>query len=423
MLLQPERLNIGEYDTSSFVTHAQLMSLLDKADLYKTELLNVFNLREENEEDDKPIIKIGNARKLIDSIHLLDSQCEKIDIKTKIRDIYLDKMLDEEKAIFDIFHVDNKFIIKKIESDKLSAETAYSAKSDILDYYNLSKFANYCRDYKYDDLLNNIKDYLNTKNLSNQDVRKLRILYKYETKKFHIRAFTSSEDYKDYGINFSVFVALISLGRYVEKSQREIYINSYVVDDSTIYVSFILGGETKINENLSLNTSIILENDEIKRNAVSFNGLIKLNYKQGDEESSIYIRPPGVKKENSQAPVDLLTYPHRGNVRTVLDKIQKLPDLIDFFAEQVRNDTKRISSIDNPNQVKEFIADKIKYSQKEEFKTYKAAVVNKLMKVNVDSTFKLFSLLRDVEELFENDDIISLNFWRNKLYQALVERK
>lgn len=424
MLLTPQTLKSSDYDSDSFVTHYQLMRLLERASLYKNDLLDVFKIKEnEEEEDEKLIIKIGNARQLIDAITSLDDQCEKIDIKTKVKDVYLDKMLEEEKAIFEVFHIENESIIKRIKSDKLVAETAYSAKSDILDYYNLSKFANYCRDLKYEDLLVNIKDYLNEKNLNNRDVRKLRIVYKKDTNKFHIRAFTSSEDYKDYGINFSVFVALVSLGRYANKNQREIYINSYSVDDSTIYVSFTLDGKIKINENLSLSTSIILENDEIKRSSVSFNGLIKLNYVEGDKESSIYLRPTGVKKENSQTPVDLLTYPHRGSVKTVFDKIEKLPELIDFFADQVKNDTKRISSIEDPNLVKEFIADKIKHSQKEEFKVFKVPIYKKLMKVNVDSTFTLFSLLREVEELFGSDDIISLNFWRNKLYQALVDRK
>tara|TARA_X000000368_G_scaffold349207_1_gene289207 strand:- start:49 stop:174 length:126 start_codon:yes stop_codon:yes gene_type:complete len=41
----------------------------------------------------------------------------------------------------------------------------------------------------------------------------------------------------------------------------------------------------------------------------------------------------------------------------------------------------------------------------------------------VSTTFSLFELLRDVEELFEHDDIISINFWRKKLYEALIDRK
>ncbi len=43
------------------------------------------------------------------------------------------------------------------------------------------------------------------------------------------------------------------------------------------------------------------------------------------------------------------------------------------------------------------------------------------MGISVDSTFKLFELFREVEDLFEHDDIISRDFWRMKLYEALIE--
>lgn len=418
MLLDKQSLRQHQYDSSSFVTQKQVVNLLDKANEYKDELLNVFKI-----DDEVKVLKIGNAKQLLNAINLLDSQCEKIDIKSKIKDLYLSKMLEAEKALFEVFLIKDAFILKKNESDLLVVETAYSAKSDLLDYYNFSKFANYCRDNEYEDLVDTIKEYLKRKNTGNEDEKKLRVLYKYEDKKFYLRALTSSDDYKNYGINFSVFVALIALGRYVDETDNEIHINSYSVDDSTIYVSFTLGGETKIDDTLSLNVSLILENDEVKRNSVSFNGLIKLNYSNEGKKSAIYLRPQGVKKETNEHPVDLLTYPHRGSVESVFKKIETLPGLIDFFINQVREDAKKIASIQHPNDIKEFIAYKIKHSRKEEFKVYRDAVFNKLMRVNVDNTFMLFNLLRDVEDLFEHDDIISLNFWRNKLYESLVNRK
>ena len=41
--------------------------------------------------------------------------------------------------------------------------------------------------------------------------------------------------------------------------------------------------------------------------------------------------------------------------------------------------------------------------------------------MEVNSVFGLFDLLRKVEELF-GDDIKSKNFWRQKLYDALINR-
>jgi hypothetical protein len=67
--------------------------------------------------------------------------------------------------------------------------------------------------------------------VDNNEERSLRLVYKYDDEKFYIRALTSSKDYKDFGINFSVFVALVALGRYVEESKNDVFIDNYVVDD------------------------------------------------------------------------------------------------------------------------------------------------------------------------------------------------
>lgn len=79
--------------------------------------------------------------------------------------------------------------------------------------------------------------------------------------------------------------------------------------------------------------------------------------------------------------------------------------------------------IKHPNDIKNLIADKVRNSRKAEFKIYKSAILSKLMNINVSSTFLLFELLRDVEELFEHDDVISINFWRTKLYNVLINKK
>jgi hypothetical protein len=168
---------------------------------------------------------------------------------------------------------------------------------------------------------------------------------------------------------------------------------------------------------------LILENDEIKRSAVSFNGIFKLKWEEDDKKSEIFLKPTGVKKDDKNHPVDLLTYQHRGNVEGVFEKIKKLPDLIDFFINQVSEDAKRISNIQNPDDVRKFIKDKVKNSRKAEFQVYKNEILKKLMSISVDNTFKLFELLREVEDLFEHEDIISINFWRTKLYEALIKKE
>ncbi len=253
--------------------------------------------------------------------------------------------------------------------------------------------------------------------------KKLRIIYHNDDQRFYIRAFTSSHVYQDFGINFSVTVALFSIGKYVETSGRGIYIDYFSVDDSNLYISFAFKETFKISENLTLSFNLILENDEVKRSAVSFNGIFKLAINEKGKTSELLLRPPGFKKGDSDYVTDLLTYHHKGSVESVLEKIGELPKLIDSFIEQVSKDAKRITSITHTDDVRKFITDKIRWSRKPEFKSYKPQVLNKLMDMNVTNTFSLFSQLREVEDLFEHDDVVSINFWRSKLYEALIERK
>lgn len=419
MILDRQSKKFNDFASDSFITMKQLMSLLDRQPHFKEELVNLFQIDENKTE----VLQIGNSKFLIESLLFLDSQCKKIDIHSKVKDVQLKKMLQDEKAIFEIFKITDTEIIKKNKSDLLEVETVYSAKQDILDYYSFSKFANYLRDKESDDLIDVIKKYLKQKNIDNTESKGLRLVYKKSDDKFYLRTITSVDNYQDFGLNFSVFVALVALNRYVIETQSKIYIDNYVADDSNLYVSFSLSDGKKIDKNLSINFNLILENDEIKRNAVSFNGAFKLTYIDGKRNSEIYIKPKGVKKDDVAFPVDLLTYKHTGNTKNVFEKIKELPNLIDFFITQVSVDAKNISEIKNPKDVRLHIARKIKYSKKEEFKKYKDSVFNKLMKITVDNTFNLFEIFREIDELFENDDVISRDYWREKLYESLIEKK
>lgn len=419
MIVESINKHFDSYQTSSFLSPSKLVKILEKRSQFKDELLQLFHI----DTSYIKIFKVGNSNALIDAILDIDNQVQKVDIGAEIKDIQLQKLLSNEMAVFEIFNVIDNYILRSNGSDILEAETTYSAKNDLLDYYNFGKFANYCRDKNYEDLVNLIKEYLKDKNASNSEKKNLRLVHRFYDDKYFIRAITSVNGYKDFGINFSVFVAIAALSSYVEKTKQEIFINRFKVNESNIYVSFALKGNHKVADNLFLSFNLILENDEIKRGSVSFNGMFKLELNQGGKKSELYLKPTGLKVDGERHHVDLLSYQHRGDVQTVFDKINKLPDLIEFFINQVSEDSKRISTISHPDDVRKFIKEKIKNSRKAEFQVYKHDVLKKLMSISVSNTFKLFELLREVEDLFEHDDIESINFWRSKLYEALIEKK
>lgn len=420
MILENQKANFGnDYDSESFVNVRQLTELWMK-DQLKEDLFELYSLQNKVSEP----IKIGHSKSLIAALNTLDSQCKKIDIDTEVRNVFLDKMLDNEKAIFDILGINDKFILDKNKSsDLLKTETAYSAKNDLLDIFSLSKFANYCNGNEYEDLIEKINSYLKKKNINNTNPLKLRLIYRNEDGKFFVRAYTSANGYKDFGINFSIFVALMAINKYTAKTKEEFFVENYVINDSKLHISFRKKNETELNKNLSLRFGLTLENDEIKRNAVSFNGVFTLVYKKDGKQSEVVVRPKGMKSDEESFPTDLLTYRHQGKVETILERVEKLPQLIEKYINQISKEAKDITEKKNPDSIRELIAKKIKDGRKVEFKTHKQEVLKELNRITVDNMFKLFELLGSIEKLFDQEDVVSVDYWRSKLYEALIEKK
>jgi|SRR5690606_19382196 len=120
MILKSETFSSSKFTTQSFTTKTDLIKLIEDSKFHD-DLLKIFKLDEIN----SSVLKIGNAKQLVDSILYLDSLCIKLDINSKVKNVQLDKLLEDEKAIFDIFDINNDFIKKTIRSDKLSAEEYY----------------------------------------------------------------------------------------------------------------------------------------------------------------------------------------------------------------------------------------------------------------------------------------------------------
>lgn len=119
---------------TSFVKTDKALKILDEQPEFQEELIALF-------QSDKMMghyLQIGNAKSLISAINSIDKQCVKIDLPVKISDLQLKRMLEAEKAIFEVMAITDEFVLKENKSDILRAETRYTAKHDILEYYILA---------------------------------------------------------------------------------------------------------------------------------------------------------------------------------------------------------------------------------------------------------------------------------------------
>lgn len=407
--------NDGSVD--SMETLHKTIEILSQDNEFVEEVLNAFSVNPQNQS----VVQIGNLKSLLADISEIDSSVEKRDITVGLNNIYLERMLEDEVAVLALYEIKDPELIKRLSSDNMMVETRYSAKNDYLDIYNFSKFANFLRDQKWDDLITYTQDYIRSHSVDRSE-RKLRLIRTKDEEQYMLRAITSVSAYKNYGINFSVLVALLALDKYVKESKTNVYIDEYRLDDSRVYVSFQLGARHIVNDNTSLSLNLVLENDEIKDSAVSMNAAFKLTYNDGERNSYVYLRPDAYRTFGEiEYKSDLLTYSHSMNVSTVYEKIGELPVYINHFVQQVTENSQKIVKISNPEEVRNFILTAVKNARNSDFAKYKENVLQTLARLSADSIFDLFEALRSVEELF-GDDISSREYWRKKLYNLLLNR-
>lgn len=393
------------------------IAVLSRDNEYVDKILECFSVDKTKEK----VIQIGNVKNLLEDIFDLDSMAEKKDLRVKVRDIVLDEMLEDEAALFTLYGISDLDLVKKLHADHIQVESRYSAKNDVLEIHKLGKFANFCRDNKWSDLLDYINEYIRN-HTKNDEFCSARLIRPIESDRYLLRAVTSDKVYRNYGINFSVLVALLSVNRYAISTKSDVFIDNYQIDDSRVYLSFRLGAPVRISDNLELSFSLILENDEIKDSSVSFSGVFQLMYTSGGRNTNITLRPntfhyPGEMSYNT----DMLTYTHSMSVEKVYDKISNLPLYIEKYVSQVAKYARAIIDIKNPNEVKSFIVEAVSKAKKDEFSKYKEDVLRKLAAIESNSIFDLFEALRSVEELF-GDDIVSREYWRKKLFTLPFSR-
>lgn len=418
-IIKEARAKYSKEEPHSLSSLQQVRSILSQDNEFVDEILNCFSI-EDNEESMRKPLDIGNVKQLLSDISKLDEQTKKIDATVSLKDIYLEKVLENDHVLFHLYGLKDNELITAIQADHLIVESQYSARTDIMEYYQFSKFASFLHANKMDEYAQQIWETLRVN--TNKDKRCMaRLLYHIADDKYFIRAVASENGYKKYGVNFSVLVILLAVNEYVKKRQEHAFIESYSIDDSHVVLSIQFDRRIQLDNGMYLTLNLSLENDEIRQSSVAVNAEFRVVYKEDERESDIFLKPTSYQKEHDAYSEDMLTYSHGMKVKTAIDRISNLPTLIDKYINLVSKNAIAIQSIKNPQQVKEFIQQKVQNARKEEFIGYKQAVIEKLASIDVHTVFDLFELLRNVEELF-GDDIKSKNFWRQKLYDALINR-
>ncbi|NQX84678.1 MAG: hypothetical protein HRT67_01940 [Flavobacteriaceae bacterium] len=403
-----KKMNYSELSNGDIgISMKKAIKLIEKSPYYDEiyELLKIAEI--END-----FIPIEGANSLVDTIINIDNSFEKFDVQTELKNVRCNGLLDTKSAVLEISNIADEGILKKTRTDLIKGITKYSVKSDYLDLYQADKFLNYCLKNEYDDIIKLNLESLDNKNLSNEYQKQFRFL-KDNNNDYFIRAITSVDRYKDYNIRFSVFIALVSLYGLIKSKKEEYVVSYYTCSESDVKVVFRRTYFRTIAKGLDIGFELELVNDEIKREAVKFNGLFSINY---DNDSVLSIKP------NLKA--NIISFSHRIGMKKVSLLLQGLSDAIDEFIEMVYQDAKYIKQSKSPKELKNYLYQKVLHAQQKDFREkYRKEVQKVIEKENVSTIYQLLDLMNKIDLMIDDSDIKAKDYWKNKLYDVLINSK
>ncbi len=387
------------------ITVREALRLINDSPFFD-EIIDEFNIDEiENE-----FIEVPGGRTLVTSILNMESKVKKIDVKCKLNKVHCKKFTEEGQAILELAEVKNEELIKLAKTDLVDVETTYSVRSDYFNgLYDIDKYLSFLLNRDYQEIIDTNIEMLERRTADDDSERNFRLVYDEDGKLF-ARAMTSTERYKDYNIAFSVFVTLIQLHELFKTNEESFEISEFTHTESEIKVIFKNNRSYEFIDKSRISFSLVLTNDEIKREAVRLTGLFSISF---GNDKDVYVKP-------EEGESGILSFTHSLNPSTVKERLASLNMLIKDFIKNTIDDFDLVKKVKNFDTLRDFLLMRAKNSKDKEFKQYKSQVV-KILSNRVDTIFQLLDIVRSVDELIQDEHIQAKEYWRYKLYQALIE--
>ncbi|WP_298136069.1 hypothetical protein [Flavobacterium sp.] len=373
---------------------------------YHEEVMEIFKIKDyEND-----FIEIKGADTLVKLLIEADKECVKFDIDSELSNVNISKFTSENELILEIANITDIETLETTRTDMLLAESTYSVKSEYLnDMYQIEKYMDFCLKHSYTDIIDKNLEMLQVKNKENKKSKKFRIL-KREDGKFFVRAITSVETYKDYNLCFSLFITLIELHKLIKHKSHSYKLESFSITESDLKVVFKSNKTHTISKDVQIGFALELINDEIRRDAVKINGIFSVIF----DKTEIYVKPDETK-------ANIISVNHGVGIPKLKERLGNLSEQINSFIEDTLDDAKQIKIINNPDLFREHLVFKLQYSRNVEFNKLYKAQIQKLLSNKVKTIFELSDIFNKVDVLIKDEHIDSLDFWRFKLYQVLLD--
>ena len=390
-------------DDRVLVRLSQCLELI-KGSEFEEDLISLFNFERIKDES----IAITGLSKVIKSILLRDRQFKKMDLKSHISKVTCIQNIDVNtvKLRFnDASDLGMTFI---------DAKTAYSTKKEYFEgFYKMDKFANFCISEGHFDLLQENIEYLNSKyEDSNSHIKNFRLLRDQEGE-YYVRAITSTSQYYDYNIRFSLFVTIIALHNLIKSTGYAFEISRCEYSESFIQVYFQKDNATNIPNVGTLSFVLEMSNDEIKREAFKFSGLFTLKTSDSKNQVNIFLKPKRIKTK-------LISIRHNFLPSTVIEQLQELSNFIEEAEKEMKEDMIELNSIKNPDHLRFFLLRKIESAQNKELSQFKPQI-KETLDVKIYKINELLLLMGKVDEIVT--DLEVKEYLRYLFYEILRDKK
>lgn len=367
------------------------------------ELLEVEKLKDE-------FIEIPGAATLLQAVKAKNKEFEKIDLEASYNNLAFTKTEDDGKFAFVFNQVDEE-TGELIESGSITAKPIYSARSDFFStLFNMDRYANSLIDSGYEHLVQKNLDSLREIYSNGKSHRKKYRLLKDE-EGFYFRAITSCKNYYDYNNNIAVFIGLMALHQ-ESKNDARFTVKRCEYNESFIRIYFEKEESRPVEKIGKAKYIIEVSNDEVKREALRFSGVMTLIYGDNKEkEEEFFIKPKDLK-------TSFLSITHGVPLRTALRSLEKIANYKER-EEELFNDLSHISKINNPDQIRHLIRSKVEKMKSNEMVKYKKEILAELIN-RVDSIYELMKLMNKIDLIVE--DIEAKEYLRYFMYETLIQK-
>lgn len=263
-------------------------------------------------------VNINGTEELVNLFNLIDDK--KFDLVYELSNIEHIGFKDKEIRL--------QFNYPDVEP--INAKGIYSFTDTFFDsMFHMKKFGKYCLKNGFTDLLNkNIKELIS---LNSDKKRQYRIIeYNQE---FLLRGLTSLR-YKNYDNHIALYLSILTMHKYSEKTGIEVYVKNAILSDSHIEVVFQQKEAIKIPNIGELTVGVRVSNNEIREGSLCMNVIYSLS----DENNNMF---------RASLNDSLINIKHDSKVETIELELQS----VDQLQQYVDNIISLIQSIKSMNKL------------------------------------------------------------------------